>query len=224
MFKTLVIVGTGGFGREVLWAAQSDSGSPARPFFCDMFFVDDDESKHGEWVCDEVVLGRIEDVPARLSFSGGREVFFVCGIGDPTLREKMVSRIKGLPERFSNFTNIQHPSFLMSGFVEVGEGSVLCAGGIATTQVKIGEHVNVNLDCTIGHDVIVEDFVNISPGVHISGYCTLKRGCNIGTGANILPDVTIGEGAVIGAGATVVKDIPPRTVAVGTPAKVIKEL
>jgi acetyltransferase-like isoleucine patch superfamily enzyme len=50
----------------------------------------------------------------------------------------------------------------------------------------------------------------------------IKDGAHIGIGAIIMPGVTIGEGAVIGAGAVVTKDIPPYSVAVGSPAKVIK--
>ena len=52
----------------------------------------------------------------------------------------------------------------------------------------------------------------------------LKKGCQIGMGSIIMPGVTIGEGAIIGARAVVTKDIPAWTVAVGSPAKVIKEL
>lgn len=50
----------------------------------------------------------------------------------------------------------------------------------------------------------------------------IKDGAHIGIGAIILPGVTIGEGAVIGAGAVVTKDIPPYSVAIGVPARVIK--
>lgn len=52
----------------------------------------------------------------------------------------------------------------------------------------------------------------------------LKRNCSIGIGSIILPGVTIGEGAIIGAGSVVTKDIPDWTIAVGNPAKVIKQI
>jgi len=94
-------------------------------------------------------------------------------------------------------------------------------------------------------EIVIEDDVLIGSGVHIyvtkhcfddpaqpiinQGYCksegiTLKKGCWIGALAIILPGVTIGENAVIGAGAVVTTDIPPRAVAVGNPAKVIKQI
>jgi acetyltransferase-like isoleucine patch superfamily enzyme len=52
----------------------------------------------------------------------------------------------------------------------------------------------------------------------------IKDGAHIGIGAIIMPGVTIGEGAVIGAGAVVTKDIPDYSIAVGSPAKVIKTI
>ena len=58
----------------------------------------------------------------------------------------------------------------------------------------------------------------IYAGVH------LKRGCQIGVQSIIMPGVTIGQGAIIGSGSVVTKDIPDWTIAVGSPAKVIKEL
>lgn len=56
------------------------------------------------------------------------------------------------------------------------------------------------------------------------GKVKIKDGAHIGIGAIIMPGVTIGEGAVIGAGAVVTRDIPPYTVAMGVPAKVIKKI
>lgn len=52
----------------------------------------------------------------------------------------------------------------------------------------------------------------------------LKKGCCIGMGVMVLPGVTIGEGAIVGVGSVVTKDIPPYTIAVGNPAKVVREL
>lgn len=72
------------------------------------------------------------------------------------------------------------------------------------------------------------DLSNYKPGMYAmhcpfkEGSVIIKDGAHIGIGAIIMPGVTIGEGAVIGAGSVVTKDIPPYSVAVGTPAKVIK--
>lgn len=57
-----------------------------------------------------------------------------------------------------------------------------------------------------------------------TGEIHLGRGCSTGTGTLVMPGVTIGEGAIVGAGSLVTKDIPAWTIAIGRPAKVIKEI
>lgn len=57
-----------------------------------------------------------------------------------------------------------------------------------------------------------------------TGKIYLKKGCSTGTGSIIMPGVTIGEGAIVGAGSLVTKDIPDWTIAIGRPAKVVKEI
>ena len=91
-----------------------------------------------------------------------------------------------------------------------------------TVNIAIGDHVMINLDCTIGHDCVIEDFVTLSPGNHLSGYTIIKRGVYMGTGAVTIEKLEIGQEAIIGAGAVVVKDIPANATAVGIPAKPIK--
>jgi acetyltransferase-like isoleucine patch superfamily enzyme len=56
-----------------------------------------------------------------------------------------------------------------------------------------------------------------------SGHVTVGPDCWIGMGVSILPGVTIGEGCVIGAGSVVAKDLPAFSIAVGNPAKVIRD-
>ena len=211
MSKTLLILGAGGFGREVLWAARAEGHYNLGGF------LDDDPLKHGKLLCHVPVLGGLD----RLKEMDLTKVEIIFGIGPPSTKRKLLAKISnGVGV---SFAVIEHPSVQRSSYVKIGEGTVLTAGCILTTQVTIGRHVNLNLDCTVGHDTTIGDFSNISPGVHISGRVDIEEGVDIGTGANILPGVRIGKWSVIGAGAVVTKDIPPYTVSVGIPAKVIKE-
>ena len=82
--------------------------------------------------------------------------------------------------------------------------------------------MHLNLDCTIGHDVVMADFVTLAPGVHVSGWVTLEEGCYVGTGANIIERNTIGAWSIVGAGSTIIRDVPKNTTVVGTPGNVIK--
>ena len=80
----------------------------------------------------------------------------------------------------------------------------------------------INLDCTIGHDVILKEFVTLYPGVHVSGNVVIGNRTEIGTGTQIIQGKQVGDGAIVGAGTVVVKDIPSYCTVVGNPAKVIK--
>jgi len=96
-------------------------------------------------------------------------------------------------------------------------------------KTDIGAFTYINAEC----EVIIEDYVQI--GSHCSIYSVstidkkkgkviLKRNCKIGSHSVIMPDVTIGENSIVGAFSFVNKDIPPDSIAIGVPAKVIKHL
>ena len=76
-------------------------------------------------------------------------------------------------EKISNsgvrFATIVDPSVILSKSVSIGEGTIICAGTIATVDISIGKHVIINLDCTLGHDDVIGDFVTICPSVNVSG-------------------------------------------------------
>jgi sugar O-acyltransferase (sialic acid O-acetyltransferase NeuD family) len=122
------------------------------------------------------------------------------------------------------FETIIHPHVERSQWIEVGDGTVICAGNILTTNIVLGNHVQINLDCTIGHDVIMGDYATLAPGVHISGCVHLGKRVYVGTGAVILngtqeEPILIDDDAVIGAGACVTKSVPAGLTVVGVPAK-----
>ncbi|MEL6288039.1 MAG: gamma carbonic anhydrase family protein [Pseudomonadota bacterium] len=83
----------------------------------------------------------------------------------------------------------------------------------ATLHTDLGYPLTIGVGCTIGHGAILHG-------------CTIGDGALIGMGATILNGATIGAGAVIGANALIAegKDIPPGALAVGAPARVIREL
>ncbi len=206
----LAIVGAGGFGREVAWLADDINQDRATYDF--VGFVDDASSSTPEGY---PVLGTTDQW-----ISDGRtDVALVCALGDPVTRWKVASRLSGAG---FTFATLIHPSVKRSRHVRIGPGGMICADNILTTNIDIGAHALLNLDCTVGHDSRLADYISMMPGVHISGEVTTDIGAYFGTGAVAINGVRIGAWSVIGAGAVVSSEIPRGMIAVGVPAKPIK--
>lgn len=213
--KKLYIVGCGGFGREVLWLARRINENEENYLWDIQGFIDDEISTHGTKQDECVVLGGCDYFENIVD-----DVWVVCAIGSAKVKEIVVNKL--LRYKNVHFATLVDPSVIMSNRVEIGEGTIICAGTIITVDIKIGNHVIVNLDCTIGHDAVIEDFVTVYPSVNISGNVIVGRNAELGTGMQVIQGKNIGKYSIVGAGAVVVKDIPAKCTAVGSPAKAIK--
>jgi sugar O-acyltransferase (sialic acid O-acetyltransferase NeuD family) len=213
---SLVIVGAGGFGREAhdVWEATQTRRTAGEladvPF---IGFLDDVKpdsrlvEPRGSWLG---TVSALEGLPV--------DVRYLIAVGNGGVRRQIdewarsIGRVAAEPLIHPDAT-VGHRGVL------IGPGSVVCAGVRVTTDVRLGRHVHLNLNVTVGHDVAVGDYVTINPGAAISGNVTLGNEVTVGTGAAIIQGVTVGAESVIGAGAAVIRDVPPRVTAVGVPAK-----
>ncbi len=212
MSQQVIIYGAGGFGREVAWLAQRIEG------YHPVCFVEDSTTKHGE-IINKLPVMSLDD-----AYTQFPEAQISVGIGSPKVRQAITA--KAISKGFQ-LASLIDPTAQYSEFIEMGSGTVICAGNILTTNIKLGTGVQINLDCTIGHDAILDDYTTLAPGAHVSGWVHMGKRVYIGTGATIINGtsenpLTIGDDAVIGAGACVTKSIPARVTAVGVPAKIIK--
>lgn len=212
--KDIIIIGAGGFGREVAWLIE-DINKVYKEWNI-VGFIDEKVENKGRYLNGYKILGNFSEVTKVED-----DLYYICAVGNPEAKKQLVQKAEELGLRAATLI---HPSVVMSKHVSIGEGTIICAGNIITVNIKIGNHVIVNLDCTIGHDVLIEDCVTILPSANISGNVKINQCCDIGTGCAIIQGKTIGKNSVIGAGAVVVKDIPDNCVAVGCPAKIIKEI
>ena len=209
----LAVYGAGGFAREIAWLAENASADEYG--FEPVCFVDDDTARHGEVVNGIGVTGLAE---ARALFPEAR---LVVAVGGPDARQAMSERASAAGFAFATLVDA---GVRRSRWVTIGEGTVICAGNILTTNIVLGRHVQINLDCTVGHDVVMDDFTTLAPGVHVSGWVHFGPRTYVGTGASIIngtadAPLIIGAGAVVGAGACVTRSVPPGATVVGIPAK-----
>jgi len=208
--KDLIVVGFSGFGKEVFWLANR-LGLTVRGFLDDN--PDFSEKNFGL----APVLGGV------MQWQDHDDCDFVIAIGNPRIRKKVFDKMSsvGTP---SFATLIDPAAVVMTEHVSVGSGSVICAGSICTVEVDIGAHVIINLNCTVGHEVRIDDFVTIAPMVAISGSVFIGVCAEIGTGAAIRQGLTVNAGAMIGMGSVLTKNVAENTVVFGSPAKPIKTI
>ena len=211
--NSVVIIGAGGFGREVLEIFK-DHNRVSKTWNI-LGFIDENKELHGKMVNGYPVLGDLD----WLGKHNSSDLGCVCAIGACETRRRVVEKLE---EVGINFCNAIHPSVIMSEFVELGQDVIICAGSILTVNISIGNHVHIDTNCTVAHDAVIGDYCRLNPGVRINGENHLGEGVYVGTGGTFIQKVSVGNWATIGAGAVVIDDIPERVVAVGVPAKVVK--
>ncbi|MDW7710742.1 MAG: acetyltransferase [Deferrisomatales bacterium] len=173
--------------------------------------LDGNPSRHGLDVHGFPVLGGADWLRVR------PRVLVAVAIGNPVSKKRVAEELRAAGA--DRFATLVHPLAWIGDGVTLGRGTIVCAGNKITTDIALGDHVIVNLNCTIGHDAVLSDYVTVAPGVNVSGAVRIGEGADIGTGAAIIQGVSIGAGTIVGAGAVVTRDIPPGVTAVGVPAR-----
>lgn len=209
--RDVVIVGAGGFGREVCqWIEDINL---ARPTLRIVGFLDGDTSKHGLTSHDLPILGDVDWL------AGRREIGAIIAVGSPATKRKLVERIR---RDVHEFPAVIHPRAVIGRNVNFGVGAIVCPDVILTTDITAGNFVTLNIDLTVGHDATLGDYCTLAPGVHVSGYVKIGEGVDVGTGATFVPGVEVGVWSVVGSGAVVSSSLPDNCTAVGVPARPIK--
>lgn len=188
------LIGYGGFAREIKYQMNYDF----------IFFVDD-----SYWVKGDSNL-------QPLSTFDPNEYEVLVAIGNPLDRYNVVNR---LPKETKYFSFIHPSAIILDDNIKIGEGSIVCAGSILTTNIRIGCHAQLNLQTTIGHDCEIGDYFTTAPGAKVSGNCKIGNRFYIGTNSSIREKITICDDVTIGLGSGVVKNIMEMGTYVGCPVK-----
>jgi len=214
MTVEIAIVGVGGQGRECLdiVRAMTEAGHDIdiRGFYDDAPAAANHELVEAAGF---KVLGGFSDL-----LEDARAVQVVLGVGSGRVRQQLDEALAS-----AGFSSpvLVHPHATIGEGVELGEGSVVFAGARFTTNIRVGRHVHVNQNATIGHDVILADYATVNPQAAVSGGVTVGEAATVGAGAVVLQYLQVADGATVGASACVVRDVAAGMTVVGVPAGMV---
>ncbi len=210
----MIIVGAKGFAKEVLEVVHQLKQLDNLAFYDD---VNDDVPE--KLFAQFTVLRTTQEASEYFKTFDNR---FTIGIGNPVLRKELYDKFSSLG---GEFTSTISPLAIIGSFdVQIGIGSNILSGSVFSNSTEIGIGCLVYHYSIITHDCKMGDFVEISPAVNLLGRCEIGSFSQIGSNATVLPGIKIGKNVIIGAGSVVTKNLPDNCVAIGIPAKIIKEL
>ena len=210
MTDDLVLVGCGGFGREVLEIVGAINRAADtwrvigalddQPREVDMVLLRDRSIEH---------LGGaalLAELPAT--------TYAVLAIGTPAVRRDISAQHADRP-----WATLVHPAATLGRDVTVGAGTVIAPGARLSTHIDVGAHVQIDQNATVGHDTRLGDFCRLNPQACISGNVDIGTGAYIGANATVLQGLSVGQDSIVGAGSVVVRDAPAHLTVKGVPAR-----
>jgi sugar O-acyltransferase (sialic acid O-acetyltransferase NeuD family) len=211
----VIVLGAGGNCRDIVDAMIDANRAAASPVFEPLGYLDDDPAKAGTTVGGVPVLGPLA------SWTEHPEASFVNGLNgvELTKRKAQILGDLGIPD--DRWTNVVHPSAVVSTMAQLGTDVVLLANVTVNSDVRIGDHVMVLPNSVISHDAVIDDYCYLTPGVLVTGYVRLGAGAYLGAGAAIRHRVSVGAGAVVGMGSVVLDDVPAGVTVAGNPARAL---
>lgn len=207
--KNLYIVGAGGFGRE-LAAWINDLPSQSRDWVW-QGFLDDNAAALKPF-------GNFASVSPLASHKVSAQNIYLCGIGSPAIKKKVV---EPLLKHGAEFISFIHPRATIGDRVKLGQGVVICPECVLSCDIELGDFTMINLRSTIGHDAKVGPWSTISAQCDLTGGVELGAEVFLGSRVSIIPGKKVGDGAIVGAGSTVMTNVPAHVTAVGNPARVL---
>ncbi|QKF64183.1 UDP-N-acetylbacillosamine N-acetyltransferase [Campylobacter corcagiensis] len=191
--KSIYIYGSGGHGKVVAEIAKLCG-------YKNIIFLDD---KNG------------------LKFSENLDKFdMIIAIGDNKTRANLQEKAQNFG---FNVVSLIHPNAIISNSAVIKKGVVIMAAAVVNANAIIENGAIINTNAVVEHDCVVGEFSHLSPNVSVAGGVKVGEFSHLGIGSSVIQNIKIGKNSIIGAGAVVIKDIPQNSVAVGVPARVIKQ-
>jgi sugar O-acyltransferase (sialic acid O-acetyltransferase NeuD family) len=209
--KNVLIIGARGYGREYHEGFKTYPGY--NKDFIIKGFLDDKSDILDGFIGYAPILSSVENYQIQT------DDVFVCALGASQAKAKYVNIIR---KKGGNFMKLIHPTAIVYGTAEIGEGVVISPFCMISANVKIEEFTTIQPYCNFGHDAHIGSFCSIESYSFLGGFTRIDDFVTLHTRSTILPHVSVGNNAIVGAGSVVIKNVKPGITVFGVPAKKVE--
>lgn len=206
----LAIYGAGGLGREIYELSRQIGR------WEDIYFIDDTVVSDEDYYINGVKTLHYTSAVTLFPKDG---IEFVIALGEPEYRKKLYEKVKS--DGF-NFTTLIHPGVYISSSTKLGEGVIIQTNAVLTCNIEIGCNTLIQNTATVGHDTKIGRHCVVSANDVVAGHCNIGDCVYIGLNVPVRENISIGSDSIIGMGSVVLKDIPGNVIAMGNPARAMK--
>ncbi|OSM02250.1 hypothetical protein [Magnetofaba australis] len=214
--RPLILFPFNGNAREAVGVVEAINAQ--RQTWSVLGFVDDDPDKKGSAFGGYPVLGGREVLAER------PDAAVLAVPGRPDNFHKRRAIIEALNLKSERWATLIHPAAVVGPECMIGDNVLIQAGVVLTAGARIARHSIILPQTVAAHDADIGEGVVMGSHVTISGACHVEPWSYIGSGVKLREGVRIGTGALVGLGATVIGDVAPGKVAVGCPARAIRDV
>lgn len=209
--KNLIIIGVGGFAREMYWHAQNSRGFGTewqiKGFLDgDVKLLPEDYAKLPDNI---PVLGDVDSYEIR------EDDVFTCAVGTPAIRRKLIEKMLN---RGVEFVSIIDKTAYIVPSAKIGRGVILTDRTHIDDHAMVGDFAVVNVLSGLGHDAQIGKYTCVMAYVDITGGVKIGDEVFIGGSVVITPKSVVGDGAYIGAGSVVLRKVKAGAKVFGNPA------
>lgn len=206
----LVIIGAGGFGRELLpWIG--DCFDPAE--YRLRGFLDANPQALAGYGIELPVVESPQDYRPQPNDR------LLLALGDVATRAQIAGLLE---EKGGRFATMIHPTAVISSTAQIGAGALIYPYAVISNQAVLEPHVHLSLYASVGHDARVGSFSLLSPYATLNGAAAVGREVFLGTHATVAPGVQVGDDVRISANSAAMRDVPPGSMVFGVPGKTVR--